>query len=641
VRDVKHRPTFLCTSVTVRALLAALFAFASVPGPIPSAARGYGPGAAEAAPAPEPWVLAVLGSGRDGRAFSAAVAGAKAAATLPGVLPPGRAVEVLALDDLGTEAGLDAAVRTARAKKVLGVVAVPSADLAPAYADAARSWRVPWIVLSSWEVDGVRGGGNVWHLGPSPTSQAIAAADALRSPLAASSVAILHEPTSLGRTLAAAVRRNLPVVAQDLGTREVAAGAEAALAKDVAALKPDWTVALLTGRALEAFVTGLEALDAPPRCLFLDGTRADALLAAAPKVFAASVVLGGPDPEGEGRVGESLLTALEKESVPMAETAVRAAEAARRLLVAAESAGSATPKKVIAALAPETAVPGLLGTLAFEPPGGIRFFPHRLWRVRNGRFEEWPPGALPTPDCGPPLGFGRVPAVPRSPRGRMGWLTFGEKPVRTIEQDLKDLNLTSGGYDPEMDGLVRDEILARAIRIAYRLFRREADGTPIRGWSWGMSLTTEKPADLSPSTTWIAVVAGDDPETGGRVTGANTVAIYPTYLVRTMYAAHKLDPPLTVADKPFLLARHRWGDDKLLDQRAQLVQCLIDGLASAIGMTLAHEFGHLCGCGHDTEHPTSIMNVVAGAGASWADAVWIPSHQKTVTQALGIEGVEK
>ena len=58
-------------------------------------------------------------------------------------------------------------------------------------------------------------------------------------------------------------------------------------------------------------------------------------------------------------------------------------------------------------------------------------------------------------------------------------------------------------------------------------------------------------------------------------------------------------------------------------------------------MTLAHEFGHLCGCGHDTEHPTSIMNVVAGAGASWADAVWIPAHQKNLTQTLGIEGVEK
>jgi hypothetical protein len=35
------------------------------------------------------------------------------------------------------------------------------------------------------------------------------------------------------------------------------------------------------------------------------------------------------------------------------------------------------------------------------------------------------------------------------------------------------------------------------------------------------------------------------------------------------------------------------------------------------------------------------MNVVAGAGAPWAEAVWIPAHQKTVTQALGIEGVEK
>src|SRR5262249_36497800 len=161
----------------------------------------------------------------------------------------------------------------------------------------------------------------------------------------------------------------------------------------------------------------------------------------------------------------------------------------------------------------------------------IRFFPQRLWRVRNGRFEEWPPGLLPTPECGPPLGFGRVPPGPRSPRGRLGWLTGGEKPVRTIEEALRGLNLAVGEpYDPEMDGLVKEEILARAIRIAYRLFRREADGTPIPGWSWGMTFTTAKPAEITPSTVWVATVAGDDPAAGGRVTGANTVAVFSTYL---------------------------------------------------------------------------------------------------------------
>ena len=612
------------------------------PGGAGGGAGVLAPRAATAAPRTEPLVLGVLGSAAEGRRLRAAEAGAKAAAGFPG-LPAleGRHVEVVALDDGGSEAGLDAAVAKLKARKPVGVLALPAGDLRAAYADVMRRWRVPWFVLTAWTVDGVRGAGNVWHLGPSVASQAVAAADALRSPLGAASVAIVHEPTTLGLELRDALHRNLPPVAQDLGARAIEPGQEAALVASLAALKPDWTYVAATGRHLEAFVRAVGALEPPLKCLYADGARSDALLAAAPKAFAGSVALGGPDPEGEGRAGETLVLTLEKAGEPSEETTVRAAEAARRLLLAAGTADGTSLKKLLEALAPETPVQGLLGKVGFEPPGGIRYFPHRLWRVRKGRFEEWPAGALPTPECGPPLGFRRVKPVATNPRGRLGWLTWGEKPVRTIEADLKGLNLTSGGYDPEMDGLVKDEILARAIRIAYRLFRREADGTPILGWSWGMAFTTEKPAEITPSTVWIATVAGDDPAAGGRVTGANTVAVYSTFLKRTMYEIHRLDPPLAVEDKPVLLARYRWGEDKAADLRAQKVQCLIDGFASAIGMTLAHEFGHLCGCGHDVEHPTSIMNVVAGAGAAWSDAVWIPAHQKNLTQTLGIEGVEK
>ncbi|MEZ6009866.1 MAG: hypothetical protein R3F05_19200 [Planctomycetota bacterium] len=79
------------------------------------------------------------------------------------------------------------------------------------------------------------------------------------------------------------------------------------------------------------------------------------------------------------------------------------------------------------------------------------------------------------------------------------------------------------------------------------------------------------------------------------------------------------------------------GDDLTANRRADEIRCLVDGFASAVGLTLAHEYGHCCGCDHDTEHPTSIMNVLAGAGAGWEDAVWIPRHQQRLTQTLGIE----
>lgn len=612
-------------------LLLALAGLARVPAP-----------EAGAAPRGEPLVLGLLGWAADGPGLASAEVAARLALALPG-LPDagGRTLEVLRADDGGSEAGLEAALRTLRARKVSGVIALPSGDLRAAYAEAARRLRVPWIVIGPWSVDGVHGAGGVWHLGPSITAQGLAAADALRSPLAAVSLAVVHEPTSLGRDLARVLARNRPPVAQDLGTFEWAPGHEAEVLAALVAKQPDWTYVAATGRHLASFVRAWGTVEGAPRCLFCDLARSDDLLALAPQAFERSVVLGGPDPEGLGRVGEALLSALEKAGARADEAGVRAAEAARRLAAAALRADGSGMKKLVEALAPEAPVAGLCGRLGFEPCGGVRFFPLRPWRVERGRFAEWPEGLLPTAQCGPPLGFGRVPPASAPPKGRVGWLTWGEKPVRTIEADLAGLHLASGGYDPELDDLVKQEILERALRIAYRLFRREADGSAIPGWSWGLTLTTEKPAEITPSTVWVATVAGDDPDAGGRVTGAGTVAVYSTFLKRTMYEKHRLDPPLSVDDKPLLLARHRWGADKAADLRAQEVQCLIDGFASAIALTLAHEFGHLCGCGHDTEHPASIMNVVAGAGASWAEAVWIPSHQKNVTSTLGIEGVEK
>ena len=138
----------------------------------------------------------------------------------------------------------------------------------------------------------------------------------------------------------------------------------------------------------------------------------------------------------------------------------------------------------------------------------------------------------------------------------------------------------------------------------------------------------------------MAVVAGDHEAAGGQAFGT-WVAVYSTFLKRTMYASRKLDPPISAADRHLLDGTYRWGTDRSANFRADKIRCLMDGFASAIGLTLSHEYGHLCGCGHDTEHPTSIMNVVAGAGASWEDAVWIPRHQRNVTTALGIEAVRR
>jgi hypothetical protein len=605
-------------------------------------AAGLGGRGARAWAAPVPSLkVALLGAAEDGW-LAHAEHGVRLAGDLPG-LPEGDmgALEPRAFDDRGTEAGFTDALKRLKAWDPDAVLALPAGDLTASYAQALRTLRVPCFVLAPGDVDALRGGASTFHLAPSLVAQAVAVGDALRAPLGAASVLVVREPTPRGEAFEAALARNLPSTARHLGTQVLEVGREAEVLAALGTAKEGWVVAALWGRHLTRFVGALEEAGLAPRCVFLDLARDDALRAGAPKAFEASILLGGPDPEGEGRAGEGLLNLLDTQGRGSSEALVRAAEATRRWLTAVRLAASRTPKRVLERMEPPTPQAGLLGKVAFEAPGTVRFFPLRLWRVRKGRLEEVPAGQLPTPDCGPPLGFAPPKGHERPARGRLGYLTFGKPPARTIEADLKVLGLTTGGYDPELDQLVLDEILGRAIRIAYRLFRREADGTPLVGWSWGMALTTARPAATSPSEVWVATLAGDDPEAGGRVTGSGTVAVYTTFLQRTMYAQHRLDPALEAYDKPHLLGRHRWGEDALLDMRGEKIRCLIDGFASAIALTLAHEFGHLCGCGHDTEHPTSIMNVVAGAGASWADAVWIPSHQKNLTMTLGIEGVEK
>lgn len=594
-----------------------------------------------AAPRPEPVVLALLATGGEGP-LSRAAGAAALVESLPGVEPdPQAPLRIEALDDGGTPAGLEAALKRLRALKPQGVLALPAPALAPAYALAARALRVPWVMLAPGALDVLAGSAHVVQLAPSLATQAVAVGDALRAPLGAASVALVREPGAAGDAWEATLRRNLPGTARDLGSYAWTAGGEAAVLDALLAQAPARVVVALHGRELASFARTLHGRDVRLPCLYLDLARSEALRAQAPRAFADALALGGPDPEGLGRLGEALALALEAKGLAPGEVEVRAAEAARRLLLSARRAGSRQARKVLEAWQPGTPEQGLLGRLGFEPAGHVRSFPLRLWRERAGRWEEVPAGSLPADGCGPPLGFQAPRGALRPARGRLAWLTWGEGAKRTIEADLQALGLTTGGYDPELDQLVLDEIVARAIRIAYQLFRREPDGTPLPGWSWGVTFTTQQPESLHPSETWVATLAGDDPAAGGMVTGDGRVSVFTTFLVRTMYAQHKLDPPLTAFDKPHLLGRHRWGEDKVHDHRGELVRCLVDGFASAIGLTLAHELGHLCGCGHDTEHPTSIMNVEAGAGAAWADCVWIPSHQAEVTRTLGVEGVEK
>jgi ABC-type branched-subunit amino acid transport system substrate-binding protein len=596
---------------------------------------------ASALAAPKPAILALLGpasgleAARRGALHAIEQLGAHAA------FPDGVRLELV--DDGASPEGVRAALRSLKPLKPLGVIGLPGGDLAGAYWRAAKSVKMPWILLRGVPPSGEANPGNVLLLGSSPVAQGIVAADGMLAPLGGRRVAVLHEPTELGVTLAAAFTRNLSSRVKLAGIRPWRPDDDPAdVIRALKAFEAEWLYIACTGPWARRFVDALATANWTPQCLFCEGTRDGSLLEAGGKQLARSVFLGAPDPELRGRAGESLIEALERQAGPIELMAIRAYEAARRILLAHRAAESRKARSVWTALDAQNPNAGVMGEIHFEPHGGIRFFPFTWWHVKRGRFDPMSQGLLPTVGCGPPLGFGHPkPAFINEKKGKVGYLTYGQGEKRTIEQDLLELGLSTGGKQPEIDAFIRGEVLARAIRIANRLFRREADGSPIPGVSWGIAFSTKKIEDLPRQKTWIATIAGDDPAAGGRAFGGGRVEVYSTFLKRTMYLSRKLIPPVSGMDKALLDGSYRWGTDRSNNRRADEIRCLIDGFASAVGLTLSHEFGHLCGCGHDTEHPTSIMNVVAGAGATWESAVWIPSHVKNLNVTLGIETEQK
>ena len=600
-------------------------------------AASAGSQAVRAAP-PKPVQVVVVGWLADAGRPTAAALGARIAATqAPRVGPLAGGVEVVLLDDGGSERGLQTALGRLRSIKPAAVLALPTGDLEARYAQGAQKVPAVWTTLTGRAPDVTRWPPYVLHLGPTPVAQGLAAADGMLAPLAARRVAVVHEATGFGTELAAAFARNLGRGVTLAGTRAWGPDEGPEALGTLRGLEAEWIYVAMGGAPLHRFVEVLGGSDWRPKLLFAHGARDETLLALGGEALSGAVFLGGPDPEMHGREGERFVDQVLRAGAPRQGLTARAYEATRRVLRAVTDADSTKLKRVLEAYRPETPHPGVLGELRFDPHGAVRAFPFTWWRVEQGRLEVWPGGLLPTPGCGPPLGFGTPRTAEVNDHGKIGYLTWGPPDRRTIERDLLAIGLSTGGADPELDEIVRREIQGRAIRIANRLFRREADGTPTPGWSWGMAFALEEPGEeVKRGRVWPAVCAGDHEAAGGQAFGS-WVAVYTTFLRRTMYESRKLDPPLSTADRKLLDGTCRWGVDRSANFRADKIRCLLDGFASAMGLTLSHEFGHLCGCGHDTEHPTSIMNVVAGAGASWEEAVWIPAHQRDVTRTLGVE----
>ena len=161
--------------------------------------------------APEkPLVLAVLGHAGDGGRLQAALEGARsAAAGMARTGLPAEGVQVASFDTKGTEAGVRAAVK-----------------------------------------------------GPTPVSQAIAAADGALAPLAARRLALVHEPTVFGRTLAAGVARTLSSHVVLAAVRVWDPDAGAAALQTLKGFEAGWIYVAMNGAPLRQFVEAL-ATSAP------------------------------------------------------------------------------------------------------------------------------------------------------------------------------------------------------------------------------------------------------------------------------------------------------------------------------------------------------------------------------------------
>jgi hypothetical protein len=151
-----------------------------------------------------------------------------------------------------------------------------------------------------------------------------------------------------------------------------------------------------------------------------------------------------------------------------------------------------------------------------------------------------------------------------------------------------------------------------------------------------VSFTAEKPKGKA-NDHWTMVIAGDDPDAGGRAfPGEARCEVYATMLKRTIFLANRLEPRLAQEDRPYLNNTYlRGAPYRLMHARADQIRALIDGYAGSFALTGAHEVGHMAGLGHDVADPRSIMNVNEGVGLKETQAWFIPGHQEILERTLG------
>ena len=258
--------------------------------------------------------------------------------------------------------------------------------------------------------------------------------------------------------------------------------------------------------------------------------------------------------------------------------------------------GTATSAETVPPPAPQTGI-------------GVRF---GTWRTRNFQWEEGSQWVL----C----------------------LWADDDGFATANSDLEQLGLSTGGADPLVDHLVKEEIMARVMAIASSKYGRREDGSAIPGKSLRIcfgSVIDPKLRKKKKQRLWPARFGGDHAGAGGQAFGTYC-RVYTSFIRRTTFQEHALSPPVSAADREFLDGTYRFGANFDQDRRSELIRALINGYAGSMALTLAHEVGHLAGLGHVTDDPVAIMNVEEGSGIDYPDAKFVASSWASMEKRLGV-----
>ena len=539
-----------------------------------------------------------------------------------------RPIEVESFDLTGKDASFAELEKAIKRADPMVIVAAPSGAELELVGRLARKTRIPTVLAASWEPRfSLDAHDPVFHFGPNAVDHAIAAALYTEIPLKAAKAAAITDGTPASKNLAAAYLRNLSPRTKDGGMHELPAG-EAEAAKRLADLRRYDGVEVVFV-ATDAN-TAVRVAKAPggPTPLFADGLLVPEVTRAASEE--ARFLVGSNPYLDTGGPKRYRITRREKAlpANPLGERGYAAGNVLFEALAATRLRARGVPDALLALGYEE-----MLGTTLFTEWGQARFFAWNLWEVTDEGPKEIKPTYLPSKSIGILLRFRPASRYVVDPDSMMVVLHYGEEKDRTIDEDLRQIGLSSKGYEADIDAMVQDGILARTMGRINRLFWRNADGTPIPGVSFNITFGTELPEGAKRSRVWEMRIAGDDPRAGGRASGM-TAFVFSTFIERTMYRPLALKPGVNREDLDYFRGTYAWGTSVEQNIRCDEIASLMDGFAGALAMTGAHELGHLAGLGHDTESPRSIMNVAEGGGLEPDWGHWVPSHVRTLESRL-------